>query len=456
MTATSSNLFNGYLEGITLADVVQLACLERYERKLEVRYENFHGSIYFAGGEIVHAEAGDLRGHQAFNQIMCVPGGTFTLTSGKTDVQTIHESWNFLLMEAMRFIDERGDTVSLATEFTSLNVLVVDDSRIFTKALVRLFDEEVGARIAGKASNVEEALKILEREKPDMVTLDVNMSVNSGYMPLKHIMIRTPVPVVLMSDFSGTNFSTMMEYLCLGAVDLVEKPKDAESWNIVGRRFKRLVGNIKEFRIKNIRRTRTPGVADFKLPVGGPARKLFLILGGVGSLLELQKILVSIQDMQSAAGLIFLDLYPGVKEHLTTYFNKLTIINPVPLQSGFPLLISQCGIACWHGSWVITADENGAAVPVQKKENGLLDADELVISAARRFGPDLAVILLSGTNLQLSKGLMEVSATGGRIFLQDPDSCLFPDPILQVEALHLHESFLDAENIMDDLGSLLR
>lgn len=456
MTATTSNLFNGYLEGITLADVVQLACLERYERKLEVRCEKFRGSIYFAGGEIVHAEAGDLKGQQAFNQIMCVPGGTFTLGSGRTDTQTIRESWNFLLMEAMRFIDERGDTISLAAEFSSLNVLVVDDSRIFTKALVKLFDEELGARIAGKASNVEEALKILELEKPDMVTLDVNMSINSGYMPLKHIMIRTPVPVVLMSDFSGNNFSTMIEYLCLGAVDLVEKPRDAHSWNIVGKRFKRLIQNIKEFRMQNIRRARTPGVADFKLPVGDPARKLVLILGGVGSLLDLQKILVSIEDMQSAAGLVFLDLYPKVTTHLTTYYDKLTIINPVPLQSGAPLLSSQCGITCWHGSWEIVADENGAAVTVLKKENGILDADELIMSAARIFGRDMALILLSGTDLQVSRGLMEVSATGGRIFLQDPDSCLYPDPILQVEAMHLHESFIDAENIMDTLGPLLR
>lgn len=456
MTSTSSHLFNGYLEGITLADIVQLACLERYDRRLEVRSDGFRGCVYFAGGEIVHAEAGDLRGQKAFNEIMCVPGGTFTLGSGKTENRTIRESWNFLLMEAMRYIDERNDTISLAAEFSSLNVLVVDDSRMFTKALVRLFDEELGARIAGKATNVEEALKILELEKPDMVTLDVNMSINSGYMPLKHIMIRTPVPVVLMSDFSGTNFATMMEYLCLGAVDLVEKPKDEETWNLVGRRFKRLIRNIKEFRIQNIRRTRAPGVADFKLPVGGPARKLILILGGVGSLLELQKVLTSLEDMGETAGLVFLDLYPGVINHLAAYYDKMTIINPVPLQSGSPLLTSQCGFTCWHGSWEIGADENGAAAAVLKNENGLRDADELLISAVRRFGRDLAVLLLSGASLQLSKGLMEVSAAGGRIFLQDPDSCLYPDPILQVEALHLHESFIDAENIMDSLGSFLR
>ena len=55
--------FNGTLEGITLADIVQLACLERYERKLEVRGRDFHGVVYFSEGEIVHAETGDLTGN---------------------------------------------------------------------------------------------------------------------------------------------------------------------------------------------------------------------------------------------------------------------------------------------------------------------------------------------------------------------------------------------------------
>jgi len=359
-------------------------------------------------------------------------------------------------MEAMQYIDERSDTVSLATAFSTLSVLVVDDSRIFTKALVKLFDEELGARIAGKASNVEDALKILEREKPDLVTMDVNMSVASGYMPLKHIMIRTPVPVALMSDFSETNFATMMEYLCLGALDLVEKPKDEESWNIVGKRFKRLVQNIKEFRIQNIRRAKNPGVADFKIPVGGPAEKLVLILGGVGSLIELQKILVSVQSNESAAGLIFLDLYPGVTNHLATYFEKLTILNPITLESGTPLLASQCGITYWHGSWEIVPDETGTPVPIMHNKEGLLDANKLLLTASRTFGSELSVIILSGTDLPMTEGLMEVSQNGGRIFLQDPDTCLYPDPILQLEALHLHESFIEADKVMDLLGDFLR
>lgn len=455
MTASPGNIFSGYLEGITLADIVQLACLERYERRLEVRGDNFHGLIYFAKGEVVHAETANHTGQKAFIEIMCCRGGTFTFTPGQTTEQTIRESWNFLLMEAMRFIDEQSDTLSLSSQIKPLNVLVVDDSKIFTKALVKLFDEELGARIAGKASNVEEALEFLEKEHPDMVTLDVNLSVESGTMPLKHIMIRTPVPVVLMSSFNERNFPTMMEYLCLGAVDLVEKPNDVESWTIVGRRLRRLTEKIKEIRLKNIRRTRTPGMAEYKMPVGGPAKKLFIVLGGVGSLIELQKMLVSIKSNESAAGLVFLDLYPGVTPELVKYFEKLTVLNPTPLRSGFPLLTSQCGISYWHGSWEITS-EGGMAVPIMQMESGLLDASKLLNSAADVFGKNLAVVVLSGTDLHISDGLAKVAGKGGKVFLQDPDTCLAPEPVIKFESLKVHDSYFEAEKVMDVLGDFLR
>lgn len=451
MTTAPRNVFNGYLEGITLADIVQLACLERYERKLEVRGDNFHGEIYFANGEVVHARAGNQTGQKAFLEIMCCPGGTFTFTPGSTDEQTIHESWNFLLMETMQFIDEQSDTLSLTSQIRPLNVLVVDDSKIFTKALVKLFDEELGARIAGKASNVEDALRFLEREEPDMVTLDVNMSVASGTMPLKHIMIRTPVPVVLMSSFNEQNFSTMMEYLCLGAVDLVEKPSDSESWNIVGKRLRRLSEKIKEFQITNIKRSKKPPMADYKMPLGGPAKKLFIVLGGVGSLIELQKMLASITGNESAAGLVFLDLYPGVTDQLVRYFEKLTVVNPMKLKSGFPMLASQCGITYWHGSWEIASD-GGIAVPKMNIDSGLLDANKLLHTASDMFGKNLAVILLSGSDLHIDDGLEKVAGKGGKIYLQDPDTCLAPEPIVRFEGLNLHESYFEADKVMDILG----
>jgi two-component system chemotaxis response regulator CheB len=441
--------FNGYLEGITLADIVQLACLERYESRLEVRGRNFRGTVYFSGGEIVHAETGSLIGQEAFVEILCCPAGVFSFTPGKSERQTINISWNLLLMEATRQVDERNHVAPAEKTEKGLKIVVVDDSHIFSKALIKLFDKDIGARIVGKASSGKEAIKFLELEKPDLVTLDINMPVMSGDVALKHIMIRTPAPVVLMSSFDKRNFSLMMEYLCIGAVDLVEKPTDAESWYIVKKRLARLVKNIDQFTLKNVRRSKKPPQVDTKLETGGPAEKLVLVLGGLGSLIELQKLLVAIRQASSTAGLVFLDLYPGVINYLADYFDKLTLCNPMTLESGMPLLASQFGITYWHGSWKIE-DADGAAVPVMQRDTGLLDADRLLFSAARFFGSRLTLIILSGTDLDMQVGLAEVKRCGGRILLQDPDSCLFPDSIAKLEQAGIHDACFSADAV-DDL-----
>lgn len=439
--------FNGYLEGITLVDIVQLACLERYESKLEVRGDGFRGVIFFSGGEMVHAEAGSLVGQEAFFEILCYQAGIFSFTPAKTEKQTINVSWNFLLMEAARQIDERDDIQKPDSGSQRLKIVVVDDSRFFTQALIKLFDEDLGAKIVGKASNGEEALKFLELEKPDLVTLDINMKEMDGNVALKHIMIRTPAPVVLMSSFNEKNFPLMMDYLCIGAVDLVEKPKDASSLNIVKKRLGRLVRNISQFTLKNVRRAPKPQSVDHKLTADSPPDKLVLILGGLGSLVELQKFITSPHHGGSTAGLAFLDLHPGVTPHLASYLEGVTSCNPLALITGVPLLASQFGITYWNGSWELTIDDDGNIVPVMKRDSGLLDADKLLLSAAELFGTRLSVVILSGTDLDIQAGLAEVSDNGGKILLQDPDSCLFPDPLVKLEEMQLHDAFLGEDEI---------
>ncbi len=448
--------FNGTLEGITLADIVQMACLERYERKLEVWGRGFHGVVYFSEGEIVHAETGDLTGNEAFVEIMCCSAGTFSFTPGSTDRQSIHVSWNFLLMESVREVDERNDIQHDKREDSRLKVLVVDDSRIFSKALVKLFDEDLGARIIGKASNGKEALKYLELEKPDLITLDINMPVMGGDVALKHILIRAPVPVILVSSFSEKNFPMMMQYLCIGAVELVAKPKDSVSWNIVEKRLGRLVRNIHQCNVKNIRRAKNPEPVKTKNPLGGKVKKLLLILGGLGGLIELQKILVAIKQTKDAAGLIFLDLYPGVTTHLASYFDNLTTCNPISLESGAPLLASNFGITYWHGSWEIVADNDGTIVPEMRSETGLLDADELLKSAAGLFGDHLSVIILSGTDLEMKAGLAQVKDRGGKILLQNPESSLFPEPLIKLQEKQIHDCYIESEKITDCLGDFFK
>jgi CheY-like chemotaxis protein len=99
--------FRGVLRRVGLQDVLQMECLSRNSALLEITTKELRGLIYIFEGQIVHAEAGDRRGPEAFNFLMGLNGGEFAQKPFVTPPRrTITDSWEFLLMEAARKRDE--------------------------------------------------------------------------------------------------------------------------------------------------------------------------------------------------------------------------------------------------------------------------------------------------------------------------------------------------------------
>lgn len=94
------------IAGLELVDVIQLKGVSRFSGCISVHGAGFTGLLFFKDGQIVHAETGHLVGEEAFYEIAQRPGTTFALQTAVTDEHTIHRSWQFLLMESQRLIDE--------------------------------------------------------------------------------------------------------------------------------------------------------------------------------------------------------------------------------------------------------------------------------------------------------------------------------------------------------------
>lgn len=100
--------FQGRVVGLQLTDVIQMNCLGRLTTALTITRDGEKGTIYLREGEIVHAECGDQKGTEAFFYILSWPEGEFVSNVGVTPpLQTIYQSWEHLLIEAMRRNDER-------------------------------------------------------------------------------------------------------------------------------------------------------------------------------------------------------------------------------------------------------------------------------------------------------------------------------------------------------------
>src|SRR5215472_2497236 len=99
-------------------------------------------------------------------------------------------------------------------------LLIVDDDDSVREGFRWILQDQY--RII-EAPGVDEALSIMDRERPDLVTLDIRMPEKNGLEGLRLIRERSEdLPVVMITAFGSID--TACEALRLGASDYLEKP----------------------------------------------------------------------------------------------------------------------------------------------------------------------------------------------------------------------------------------
>ncbi|MBM4180792.1 MAG: response regulator [Betaproteobacteria bacterium] len=104
----------------------------------------------------------------------------------------------------------------------SPRVLVVDDDTLMRELLKALLRDE-GFTVAGEAKDGLSALALVERVRPDLVCLDVNMPGMSGIDVLKAIKARCESCRIVMIS-GDASMATVREAVGYGAVGFIVKP----------------------------------------------------------------------------------------------------------------------------------------------------------------------------------------------------------------------------------------
>ena len=105
----------------------------------------------------------------------------------------------------------------------SITVLVVDDSGFFRKRVCEILSSVQDINVVGTASNGREAIELVKKLNPDVVTMDYEMPVMDGVTAIRMIMAECPTSILMFSSLTYEGARVTLDALEAGAVDFLPK-----------------------------------------------------------------------------------------------------------------------------------------------------------------------------------------------------------------------------------------
>jgi two-component system chemotaxis response regulator CheB len=172
-----------------------------------------------------------------------------------------------------------------------IRVLVVDDSALVRKLVSDALKVDPEIDVVGTAVDPYVARDKIEKLKPDVLTLDIEMPRMDGLTFLKIIMEQRPLPVIIMSSLTQQGSTSALEALRLGAFDVLAKPSGPYSFGDLG---PQLIARIKATAGARLRRA--PAVLPARTPRGitrgvSSARQAILLGASTGGTEALREVL---------------------------------------------------------------------------------------------------------------------------------------------------------------------
>ncbi|MCQ2584209.1 MAG: chemotaxis-specific protein-glutamate methyltransferase CheB [Treponema sp.] len=132
----------------------------------------------------------------------------------------------------------------------NISVAICDDSALMRNLIGRIIEETEGLSICFKAQNGQDLLDKLasEKDKPDVILLDIEMPVMTGVQFLQERRSRgINVPVIVISSIATEGAAVTMQCLSLGASDFVTKPGGTSVSLKIGDVSRDIVENIASY-----------------------------------------------------------------------------------------------------------------------------------------------------------------------------------------------------------------
>ncbi len=116
---------------------------------------------------------------------------------------------------------------NLIEKRNKIKAIVIDDSALVRNIITDLLESDGNIEVIATGKTGLECVELVEKYKPDLVTLDIEMPVMDGLTALETLTSKNiKVPVIMLSVLTQRNAEATFKALELGAIDFVPKPSN--------------------------------------------------------------------------------------------------------------------------------------------------------------------------------------------------------------------------------------
>jgi two-component system chemotaxis response regulator CheB len=314
----------------------------------------------------------------------------------------------------------------------TLRILIAEDSPLFATVLAELLSGEDDMELVAVTDNGEDAVRLCEELRPDLVLMDVQMPKMDGLEATERIMASVPTPIlVITSDPWRGGSDLSFKALSVGALELIPKPErlpisDAERRDLLSRI--RLLSQIPVIRHVRGRAHMAPPHKPTtpRLSIAPDHTPLIGIVASTGGPRTLAMLLAPLPERFEAAILIVQHIIPGFSEHLARWLHGNTQLHVQEARAGLRPQAGHVYLAPSEHHLELTP---GGFLDVRDTapRRGHRPSGDLLLTSLAQHAPARSLgLVLSGMGDDGAEGLRTLRAAGGITLAQDPASCVVP------------------------------
>lgn len=337
-----------------------------------------------------------------------------------------------------------------------IKVMIIDDSKTIRDLLKKVISQDSQLECVAEAEKPSQVKDLIEKHKPDVLTLDINLPEKDGVTLLKEIFPRYKIPTIMISSISREEGPQVLNALENGAFDYIQKPQ-AQDLSWVASQIRERIKEAAQSNAQNIKSVQVKKAGKYIAPETGALVVIGASTGGTEAL----KYMLS--GMPSEIPPIL------VVQHIPAHFSaafaeRLNSLLPFEVREAKDgdevkknlVLIApggtQMAVVPANGKLMIKITDDA---PVNRHKPSV----DYMFASVNRLGlKNLTAVIMTGMGADGARELKNLRNAGAHTIAQDQNSCVvygMPRAAVEIGAAEVVKPLGDiADSIMKFVNSV--